>query len=176
MELVVMQRIYPYTQRKLYLPALALTQRHAITHTDTTTNGRCMTVMVLITVIATPSYIIISQAYMRSSKESLIFFGIVSVAFALFLLIARLNAEVYTKTNSPIVRRQIYFDGADFYNIKSAIEEGKFETLDKFKRVDEGNVQLYVVHSRDKKFAALQLLKYEPFDFIPQTEVKVREF
>ena len=109
-------------------------------------------------------------------SSSLIFFGIVSVAFALFLLIARLNAEVYTKTNSPIVRRQIYFDGADFYNIKSAIEEGKFEILDKFKRVDEGNVQLYVVHSRDKKFAALQLLKYEPFEFIPQTEVKVREF
>ena len=109
-------------------------------------------------------------------SSSLIFFGIVSIAFALFLLIARLNAEVYAKTNSPIVRRQIYFDGADFYNIKSAIEEGKFEILDKFKRVDEGNVQLYVVHSRDKKFAALQLLKYEPFEFIPQTEVKVREF
>ena len=109
-------------------------------------------------------------------SSALIFFGIVSIAFALFLLIARLNAEVYAKTNSPIVRRQIYFDGADFYNIKSAIEEGKFEILDKFKRVDEGNVQLYVVHSRDKKFAALQLLKYEPFEFIPQTEVKVREF
>ena len=109
-------------------------------------------------------------------SSALIFFGIVSIAFALFLLIARLNAEVYVKTNSPIVRRQIYFDGADFYNIKSAIEEGKFEILDKFKRVDEGNVQLYVVHSRDKKFAALQLLKYEPFEFVPQTEVKVREF
>lgn len=109
-------------------------------------------------------------------SSALIFFGIVSIAFALFLLIARLNAEVYAKTNSPIVRRQIYFDGADFYNIKSAIEEGKFEILDKFKRVDEGNVQLYVVHSRDNKFAALQLLKYEPFEFVPQTEVKVREF
>ena len=109
-------------------------------------------------------------------SSALIFFGIVSIAFALFLLIAKLNAEVYAKTNSPIVRRQIYFDGADFYNIKSAIEEGKFEILDKFKRVDEGNVQLYVVHSRDKKFAALQLLKYEPFEFVPQTEVKVREF
>ena len=109
-------------------------------------------------------------------SSSLILFGIVSVAFALFLIIARLNAEVYTKTNSPIVRRQVYFDAADFYNIKSAIEEGKFDTLDKFKRVDEGNVQLYVVHSKDKKFAALQLFKYEPFDFIPQTDVKVREF
>ena len=109
-------------------------------------------------------------------SSSLIFFGIVSIAYALFLLIARLNAEVYAKTNSPIVRRQVYFDAADFYNIKSAIEDGKFDTLNKFKRVDEGNVQLYVVHSKDKKFAALQLLKYEPFDFIPQTDVMVREF
>ena len=109
-------------------------------------------------------------------SSALIFFGIVSVAFALFLLIARLNAEVYTKTNSPIVRRQIYFDTADFYNIKSAIENDKLETLEKFNRVDEGNVQLYVIHSKDKKFAALQLLKYEPFDFVPQTDVMVREF
>lgn len=109
-------------------------------------------------------------------SSAMVFFGIVSVAFALFFLIARLNAEVYAKTNSPIVKRQIYFDTADFYDIKSAIENGKFETLDKFNRVDEGNVQLYVIHSKDKKFAALQLLKYEPFDFVPQTDVMVREF
>ena len=109
-------------------------------------------------------------------SSALIFFGIVSVVFALFLLIARLNVEVYAKTNSPIVRRQIYFDAADFYNIKSAIENYKLETLEKFNRVDEGNVQLYVVHSKDRKFAVLQLLKYEPFDFVPQTDVMVREF
>jgi hypothetical protein len=48
--------------------------------------------------------------------------------------------------------------------------------LEKFNKVDEGNVQLYVVYSKDKKFAALQLLKYEPFDFVPQTDVMVREF
>ena len=109
-------------------------------------------------------------------SSALIFFGIVSVIFAMFLLIARLNSEVYAKTNSPIIKRQIYFDTADFYDIKSAIENDKLDTLDKFNKVDEGNVQLYVIHSKDKKFAALQLLKYEPFDFIPQTDVMVREF
>jgi ABC-type transport system involved in multi-copper enzyme maturation permease subunit len=109
-------------------------------------------------------------------SSALIFFGIVSIIFAMFLLIARLNSEVYAKTNSPIIKRQIYFDTADFYDIKSAIENDKLDTLDKFNKVDEGNVQLYVVHSKDKKFAALQLLKYEPFDFIPQTDVMVREF
>lgn len=106
----------------------------------------------------------------------MIFVGVVFVGIALFMLIAKLNNTVYTKTNSPIIRRQLYFDTADFYNIKSVIENNDFKSIEKFNRVDEGNVQLYVLHSKDKKFAALQLLKYEPFDFVPQTEIKVQEF
>ena len=109
-------------------------------------------------------------------SSAMIFFGIAIVAFAIFLLIAKINAEVYVKTNSPIIRRQLYFDTADFYNLKNAIDNADYNSIEKFKRVDEGNVQLYVVHSKDKKFAAMQLLKYEPFDFVPQTEVKTVEF
>lgn len=109
-------------------------------------------------------------------SSALIFFGIIAIGFAAFLFIARLSSEVYTKTNSPIVKRELYFDSNDFYNIKNVIENNDFKSIEKFKRVDEGNVQLYVIHSKDKKFAALQLLKYEPFDFVPQTEVKTIEF
>ena len=109
-------------------------------------------------------------------SSSMIFFGIAIVAVAIFLMIAKINSEVYIKTNSPIIKRQLYFDSADFYNIKNAIDNADYNSIDKFKRVDEGNVQLYVVHSKDKKFAAMQLLKYEPFDFVPQTEVKTVEF
>ena len=109
-------------------------------------------------------------------SSTLIFIGISIVAFATFLMIAKLNSEVYVKTNSPIIKRQLYFDTADFYNIKNAIDNADYNSIEKFKRVDEGNVQLYVVHSKDKKFAAMQLLKYEPFDFVPQTEVKTLEF
>lgn len=106
----------------------------------------------------------------------MIFVGITFIGIALFLFIARRNSVVYKKTNSPVITRQLYYDTADFYNIKSAVENNDFKSIEKFKRVDEGNVQLYVLHSKDKKFAALQLLKYEPFDFIPQTEVKIHEF
>ncbi len=109
-------------------------------------------------------------------SSSMIFFGIAIVAVAIFLMIAKINSEVYVKTNSPIVKRQLYFDTADFYNLKNAIDNADYNSIEKFKRVDEGNVQLYVVHSKDKKFAAMQLLKYEPFDFVPQTEVKTVEF
>lgn len=109
-------------------------------------------------------------------SSALIFLGIVALGFAAFMLIARLNSEVYIKTNSPIIKRELYFDSNDFYNIKNTIENNEFKAIEKFKRVDEGNVQLYVIHSKDKKFAALQLLKYEPFDFIPQTEIKTMEF
>lgn len=109
-------------------------------------------------------------------SSSMIFFGIAIVAVAIFLMIAKINSEVYIKTNSPIIKRQLYFDTADFYNLKNAIDNADYNSIEKFKRVDEGNVQLYVVHSKDKKFAAMQLLKYEPFDFVPQTEVKTVEF
>lgn len=109
-------------------------------------------------------------------SSAMIFLGILFVGFALFFLIAKLNSEVYSKTNSPIVKRQLYYDTADFYNIKNVIDNNDYKSIEKFKRVDEGNIQLYVIHSKDKKFAALQLLKYEPFDFIPQTEVKMMEF
>lgn len=109
-------------------------------------------------------------------SSAMIFFGVVAVVLALFFLIAKLSNNVYTKTNSPIVKRELYFDTADFYNIKNVIENEDFNSIEKFKRVDEGNVQLYVLHSKDKKFAALQLLKYEPFDFVPQTEIKTAEF
>ncbi len=109
-------------------------------------------------------------------SSAMIFLGILFVGFALFFLTAKLNSEVYSKTNSPIVKRQLYYDTADFYNIKNVIDNNDYKSIEKFKRVDEGNIQLYVIHSKDKKFAALQLLKYEPFDFIPQTEVKMMEF
>ena len=109
-------------------------------------------------------------------SSAVIFFAVIAMVYALFMLIARLNTEVYIKTNSPIVKRQLYFDTADFYDIKSAIENGNFNMIEKFKRVEEGNVEIYVVHSKDKKFAALQLLKYEPFDFVPQTDIKIREY
>ena len=109
-------------------------------------------------------------------SSTLIFIGIAIEAFAIFLLIAKLNGEVYVKTNSPIVKRQLYFNTADFNDIKNAIEHADYKSIEKFKRVDEGNVELYVIHSKDKKFAAMQLLKYEPFDFVPQTEIKIAEF
>ena len=109
-------------------------------------------------------------------SSTLIFFGIAIVAYATFLMIAKLNGEVYVKTNSPIVKRQLYFNTADFYDIKKAIENADYKSIEKFKRVEEGNVELYVIHSKDKKFAAMQLFKYEPFDFVPQTEIKTLEF
>lgn len=113
------------------------------------------------------------EANMLSS--TMVFFGVVSLLFALFFFISKLNAKIYSKTNSPIIERQLYYDIADFYKLKDIIENNDFESIDKFKRIEEGNIQLYVLYSKDKKFAALQLLKYEPFDFIPQTEIKIFE-
>ena len=70
-------------------------------------------------------------------SSAMIFLGILFVGFALFFLIAKLNSEVYSKTNSPIVKRQLYYDTADFYNIKNVIDNNDYKSIEKFKRVDE---------------------------------------
>lgn len=134
-----------------------------------------ITAIVLI-VLGCLLYIFSGNIESNMASSAMIFVGIVMQAYALFLLFARLSQEIYTKTKSPIVKRELYFDTSDFYNIKNVIENNDYNSIEKIKRVDEGNVQLYVIHSKDKKFAALQLLRYEPFDFVPQTEIKTVEF
>ena len=159
------------------LPSVATTDTSlSLDSTYMISEGSSETLALLLTAAGVFMFIYSRNIEGNMLSSAMIFFGIIFVAFALFFFIAKLNSEVYTKTNSPIVKRELYFDTADFYNIKNIIESNDYKSIEKFKRVDEGNVQLYVLHSKDKKFAALQLLKYEPFDFIPQTDIKIQEF
>ena len=99
----------------------------------------------------------------------------IAIAFSLYIFIAKTKINVYTKTGSLIVKKNIFFDTSDFYALKSALENNDFQPIKKAKKIDEGNIQIYALYSKDNKFAAVQLLKYEPFDFIPQTNIIVME-
>ena len=55
------------------------------------------------------------------------------------------------------------------------MENGDFQAIKRIKTIEDGNVQIYALFSKDRKFAAVQLLKYEPFDFIPQTNIIIME-
>lgn len=108
-------------------------------------------------------------------SSTIIFIGVIAIAFSLYIFIAKTKINVYTKTGSLIVKKNIFFDTSDFYALKSALENNDFQPIKKAKKIDEGNIQIYALYSKDNKFAAVQLLKYEPFDFIPQTNIIVME-
>lgn len=108
-------------------------------------------------------------------SSTMIFFGLIIIGFSIFLFFARAKKDTYTKTNSPVIKKSIFFETNDFINIKNALENREFQAIKNSKRIDEGNVQMYALFSKDKKFAAVQLLKYEPFDFIPHTDIIIME-
>ena len=105
----------------------------------------------------------------------LLFLGVVAIIVALFLLFAKLKKDIYVKTGSPVSKKNIFYDTADFFGIKNALENGDFQAIKRIKTIEDGNVQIYALYSKDRKFAAVQLLKYEPFDFIPQTNIIIME-
>lgn len=108
-------------------------------------------------------------------SSTIIFIGVVAIIVALFLLFAKLKKDIYVKTGSPVSKKNIFYDTADFFGIKNALESGNFQAIKRIKTIEDGNVQIYALFSKDRKFAAVQLLKYEPFDFIPQTNIIIME-
>lgn len=139
-------------------------------------NTTSLIIGIILTISSITLFILSRNIEVNMLSSAMIFAGVITLVFALFLFFAKLNRAIYVKTKSPIIKRQLYFDAADFNGIMSAIENDDYKSIEKFNRVEEGNVQLYLIHSKDKKFAAMQLLKYEPFDFIPQTDIKIQEF
>ena len=79
----------------------------------------------------------------------------------------------YKPTQSAVNKKEYFFPADDFLPLKNAIEQGRFDNLKKLHRQSDGNVKLVVVCTKDDKFAAAQVLRYQPFEFKPETEIVV---
>ncbi|MBQ8956910.1 MAG: hypothetical protein IJ057_00175 [Bacteroidales bacterium] len=79
----------------------------------------------------------------------------------------------YKPTQSAVSKKEYFFAADDFLPLKTAIEQGRFDTLQKLHRQSDGNVKLVVVSTKDGKFAAVQVFRYQPFEFRPETEIVV---
>lgn len=138
-------------------------------------NISALSLAVLFTIASIALFIISGSIEHSMLSSTIIFCGLIMIGFSLFLFFARAKKDTYVKTNSPVIKKSIFFETNDFVNIKNALESREFQAIKKSKRIDEGNVQIYTLFSKDKKFAAVQLLKYEPFDFIPHTDIIIME-
>ena len=113
----------------------------------------------------------VKQSDIITSTE--IFLGIVVICIAIYLLGWQRTKLVYNETGSVVSKDHIFYDPVNLYGIKTALEKENFETFVSFRRQQEGNVQTVFYFSDDHKYIAIQVFKYEPFEYKPQSDIYV---
>ena len=105
----------------------------------------------------------------------LIFIGVFADCIMIFLLTKHLKSQVNVKTNSVVKKTCTFFRIEDYLLLKTALENHDYKSITNVKPQGEGNVQLCYVYSKDHQYLAVQLFKYEPFEFKPQTDIFIIE-
>ncbi len=126
----------------------------------------------IISIIAGCALFYVSSLATTNMLSSLsIFGGAVLVCIGLYLLIWKRNHEIYKPSGAVIKKERIFYASEDFYSLKNALENLDTKSFEKLKKHHEGNVQLSVVYSNDNQYFAAQVLKYEPFEYKPQSDI-----
>lgn len=101
----------------------------------------------------------------------LMMIGIALIIFSGFRLIWRSKSVVYLPTKSTIKEEDFYFDSKCYQTLNSVVTTGNHDLVAQLRAQSGGACKLVVLYSKDKQFIALQILKYEPFSYVPQDEV-----
>lgn len=113
----------------------------------------------------------VKQSDIITSTE--IFFGVVAICIAVFLLGWQRTKLIYEETDSVVSKDHIYYDPVDLNGIKAALEDENFEAFAGFRRQQDGNVQTMFYFSADSEYIAIQVFKYEPFEYKPQSDIYI---
>ena len=113
----------------------------------------------------------IKQSDIITSTE--IFFGVIAICVAIFMIGWQRTKLVNTETGSVVSKDRIFYDPVDLYGIKAALEEENFEAFVGFRRQQEGNIQTVFYFSADHNYIAIQVFKYEPFEYKQQSDIYI---
>ncbi len=111
------------------------------------------------------------ESNIGSSTE--VFLGVVSIFIALYMIFGQRKKLVETTTGSVVSKDHIYFNPNDLHDIKVALANKDFDGFDNVRRQPDGNVQVIFFFSRDSRYIAIQVQKYEPFEYKPSSEIYV---
>lgn len=111
------------------------------------------------------------ESNLGSSTE--VFFGVIAIGIALYLIFGQRNKLIDTSTGSVVSKDHIYFSANDLHGIKVALANKDFDGFDNVRRQPDGNVQVIFFFSRDSRYIAIQVQKYEPFEYKPSSDIYV---
>lgn len=106
-------------------------------------------------------------------EGSEVFAGVIALGVALFMLIWQRTKYIDQETGSVVSKDHIYYSPNDLPTILMAFENDNFAVLQTVKRQQEGNVQIVFRFAENHRYIAVQVQRYEPFDYKPQTDILV---
>ncbi|GEM_PF-1519373 len=106
-------------------------------------------------------------------EGSEVFAGVIALSVALFMLIWQRTKFIDKETGSVVSKDRIYYNPNDLPTILLAFDNDNFAVLQNVKRQQEGNVQIVFRFAENHRYIAVQVQRYEPFDYKPQTDILV---
>ncbi|MDR0969809.1 MAG: hypothetical protein LBM67_04660 [Lentimicrobiaceae bacterium] len=152
-------------QKPLYEDLLTYTHTEITKKTNVTTIAIALVSLLLgIGTLAASYYL---GKTMGAVGSLLIVIGIGLLLVSVYLFVWRSSELVYKPTNSPILKKEYYFDGKYTQLLKSILNEGSSEKINTLKTLSDANVKVLMMYSKDRQFFAAQIYKYEPFTYDP---------
>lgn len=101
---------------------------------------------------------------------ALIVTGVIFVIAGGIMLAAKRKQLVYEVTGSPARSNSYYFNRSQLEHMKTLLAHGGFGIGNPIEISSNGNIKMDVVLSNDKRFAAVQIFEYVPFEYLPATK------
>lgn len=128
---------------------------------------------VVLLILAVTLFILSGKVESNLGSSTEIFFGVIAIGIALYLFFAQREKMIDITTNSVVSKDRIFYNANDFHEIKVALANKSFSGLRNVQRQSDGNVQLIFYFSFDRNYIAVQVHKYEPFEYKPCSEIYV---
>lgn len=97
--------------------------------------------------------------------------GLLIIGYGCIRLLSKSKELVYTKTDSRITKKTLFFDMKNLITLQRNIENSSFPIENKLESIHNGNVRMDVLMSEDGKFAGVQFFSYQSYLFAPATPI-----
>ena len=128
-------------------------------------------VMLVVGVIA------FASTFGLEDKSSTVSMALMVLGTGLFLMgIFRLfwksKEVVYLPTGGVAKEHSVFFDLKHMDSLVNIVNSGSFSADSEIKSESNGNIRMDIILSEDKKFAAVQLFQFVPYNYQPITSVQ----
>lgn len=96
---------------------------------------------------------------------TLITVGVVGVGVVIALILFSCKSLLYTPTKSPVKQYSLFFKTDELSNLMYSIETNNMDGMSKLVGDRNSGIRLDVAISKDRKFAACQIMKYVPYNY-----------